>query len=138
LQDFSVAAAAKKERAHANVGLRGLVLLVQRQRGLARCPVRLHYFLGPIAGRLPLRITQLQQDFRGSGAVGRGQGRILCQCLGRLIMSDCLRIGAALLRKVASCDPMDEGCTEIAGLLIMIGEQLRLSRADKAVVEFLQ
>jgi hypothetical protein len=137
-QNLAIAAAAEEERRFANVRLGSLVLLVQCQCGLARCQVRLHDFLGPIAGRLPLRVTQLQQDFCGPHALGGVQIRILGQNFGRSIMSDGLGIGAALFRKITGRDPMGERGAEIPGLLIMIGEQLRLGRADKTVVEFLQ
>ncbi len=85
-----------------------------------------------------MRVAKLQQDFCSPGTVGRGQIRILGQRLGRSVMSDGLRIGAALLRNIAGRDPMGEGRTEITGLLVVKGQQLRLARADKIVVEFLQ
>jgi len=53
-------------------------------------------------------------------------------------MCNGLIVGAALLRDVSSRNPMGEGRAEIPGLLVVIGQQLRLGRAHETVVKFLQ
>ena len=53
-------------------------------------------------------------------------------------MCNGLIVGAALLRDVSSRNPMGEGRPQITGLLVVICQQLRLRRAHKTVVKFLQ
>src|SRR3954465_12595745 len=53
-------------------------------------------------------------------------------------MGNGLLWSAASLRDIAGGDPAGEGGAEIPGLLVVIGQQLRLCRTDKTVVKFLQ
>ena len=107
--DIVMATAAEQERRHANAGLRGLILLVQSQRDVARFPIGLQHFFGVVAGHLHLRIAQLHQDFRDPGAIGGGQVRSLGQLLRGLVMRNGFLICAVLLRHIAGSDPVGEG-----------------------------
>ena len=100
-------ATTEQEWCHAHGGFRGLVLLVQHQRNVARFLIGPHYFFGVVTCHLRLRIAQLHQHFGDPCPIGRRQVNSLRQLLRGSVMRNGFLVRAKLLRHVACRYPVD-------------------------------
>ena len=97
--------APEQEWRYADAGFRGLVLLIQCQRSVARLLDMSALRLQNGSRPLYLRIAQLHQDFGGPATVGGRQARLLRQLLRGSVMGNGLLIRAVLLGDIAGRDP---------------------------------